>query len=45
MYSLCALGFLSGRSDLLVYNQKIAFQKGRQTVKMGHQEIAGVLWE
>ena len=45
MHSPSALGFLSGRSDLLVYNHEIDFQKGRQTVKMGHQEIAGVLRE
>ena len=44
-YSPTALGFLSGRSDLLVYTHEIDFQKGRQTVKMGHHEIAGVLWK
>jgi hypothetical protein len=27
----------------MVYNHEIAFQKGRQTVEMGHQEIVGVL--
>jgi hypothetical protein len=36
---------LSTCPNLMVYNHEIAFQKGRQTVKMGHQEIAGVLWE
>ena len=47
MYSPSALGFLSGppTSDLLVYNHEIDFQKGRQTVKIGHHEIAGVLWK
>jgi hypothetical protein len=39
------LAFLSGRSDLMVYNHEIDFQKGRQTVKMGRHEIAGVLWK
>jgi hypothetical protein len=31
--------------DLLLYNHEIDFQKGRQTVKRGHHEIAGVLWK
>jgi hypothetical protein len=29
----------------MVYNHEIDFQKGSHKVKMGHQEIAGVLRE
>jgi hypothetical protein len=36
---------LSTCPNLMVFNHPFGFQKGPQKVKMGHQEIAGVLWE